>query len=58
MKQHIYEFFANLIIEGSFLFKNLSKKLRPGVKKALKDKGREDLATDSNATNTEQLRSS
>lgn len=51
MKQHIYayEFLANLIIEGSFLFKNLAKKLRPGVKKVLKEKGREDLATDSNA---------
>lgn len=49
MKQHVYEFFANLIIEGSFLFKNLAKKLRPGVKKVLKEKGREDLATDSNA---------
>lgn len=54
MKQHIYEFFANLIIEGSFLFKNLSKKLRPGVKKILKEKGREDLATDSNAAYSEE----
>ena len=24
MKQHIYEFFANLIIEGSFFFKDLA----------------------------------
>lgn len=49
MKQHIYEFFANLIIEGSFFFKDLAKKFKPGVKNALKEKGREDLATDSNA---------
>lgn len=49
MKQHIYEFFANLIIEGSFFFKDLAKKYKFGVKKVLKEKGREDLATDSNA---------
>lgn len=53
MKQHIYEFFANLIIEGSFFFKDLSKKYKLGVKKALKEKGREDLATDSNAKQEE-----
>ena len=54
MKQHIYEFFANLIIEGSFFFKDLAKKYKFGVKKALKEKGREDLATDSNATHSEE----
>lgn len=45
----VHEFFANLIIEGRFLFKNLAKKLKPGVTEVLKEKGREDLATDSNA---------
>ena len=45
----VHEFFANLIIEGGFLFKNLAKKLKPGVTEVLKEKGREDLATDSNA---------
>lgn len=49
MRYIIYEFFANLIIEGIFLFKDLAKKYKPGVKKTLKEKGREDLATDSNA---------
>ena len=52
--KNIYEFFANLIIEGGFFFKDLAKKFKPGVKNALKEKGREDLATDSNATKAEE----
>ena len=46
--KHVYEFFANLIIDGSFSFKDLAKKFKPGVKAALKEKGHEDLATETN----------
>lgn len=45
--KHVYEVFANLIIDGRFSFKDLAKKFKPGVKAALKEKGREDLATES-----------
>lgn len=44
--KHVYELFANLIIDGRFSFKDLAKRLRPGVRTALKEKGREDLATE------------
>ena len=47
--EHVYKFFANLIREGSFFFKDLAKRYKLGVKKVLKENGREDLATDSNA---------
>lgn len=45
--KHVYEFFANLIIDGRFSFKDLAKKFKPGVRAALKEKGREDLAIES-----------
>lgn len=46
---HVFEMIANLIIKGLYSFSKVVEKLRPGVSKKLKEKGREDLATDSNA---------
>lgn len=46
----IYQMFADAIVAGNYLFKDLCKRLRKGVAEALKRMGREDLATDSNAT--------
>ena len=47
--EHIFEIIANLIIKGAYEFKKVIEKLRPGVTRKLKEKGREDLATDSEA---------
>ena len=44
-----YQMFADAIVAGTYLFKDLCKRLRKGVAEALKRMGREDLATDSNA---------
>lgn len=52
--EHIFEVFANLIIEGKYLFKNVIQRLRDGVTRKLKEKGREDLATDSDAKQKEE----
>lgn len=47
--EHVFELIANLIIDGVYSFKKVVAKLRDGVAKKLKEKGREDLATDSDA---------
>lgn len=47
--EHIFEVIANLIIDGVYSFKKVIAKLRPGVARKLREKGREDLATDSDA---------
>lgn len=47
--EHLIEIITDLIIKGAWTFKKVANKLRPGVKKKLKEKGREDLATDRNA---------
>lgn len=52
--EHIFEIIANLIINGAYEFKKVIEKLRPGVTRKLKEKGREDLATDSNAKGKEK----
>lgn len=46
----IYQMFAEAIVSGIYHFKDVCKRLRKGVAAALKATGREDLATDSNAT--------
>ena len=46
----IYQMFAEAIVAGTYHFKDLCKRLRKGVTAALKAMGREDLATDSNAS--------
>lgn len=40
---------AEMIIAGRMLFADIAKRLRPRVTEELKKRGREDLATDSNA---------
>lgn len=47
--EHIFEMIADLIIAGKYLFSKVAKKLKAGVAGKLKEKGREDLATDSDA---------
>lgn len=47
--EHLFEVIANLIIDGVYSFKKVIAKLRPGVSRKLREKGREDLATDSDA---------
>lgn len=47
--EHIFELFASMIIEGTWTFKKVVKKLKKGVARKLKELGREDLATDSDA---------
>lgn len=47
--EHLIELITNLIISGKYAFKKVVVKLRPDVAKRLKEKGHEDLATDSNA---------
>ena len=44
---HLFEVIANLIIDGLYKFSQVVAKLKAGVAKKLKEKGREDLATDS-----------
>ena len=51
--EHLFEVIANLIIDGVYSFKKVVKKLQEGVRKKLKEKGREDLATDSDAKKKE-----
>lgn len=46
----IYKGYAELIVAGLMTFAELAKRLRKGVAAVLKAMGREDLATDSNAT--------
>lgn len=46
---HFFEVIANLIIDGLYTFKQVIAKFKAGVAKKLKEKSREDLATDSNA---------
>ena len=50
---HLFEVIANLIIDGLYTFKQVLAKFKTGVAKKLKEKGREDLATDSNAKKKE-----
>ena len=50
---HLFEVIANLIIDGLYKFSQVVAKLKVGVARKLKEKGREDLATDSNATKKE-----
>ena len=40
---------AEMIIAGQMFFADIAKRLRPRVTEELKKRGREDLATDSNA---------
>lgn len=47
--EHLFEMIANLIIEGAYTFSQVVKRLKAGVARKLKEKGREDLATDSDA---------
>ncbi len=50
---HLFEVIANLIIDGLYTFKQVLAKFKAGVAKKLKEKGREDLATDSDAKKKE-----
>mgnify|MGYP000843587903 CR=1 FL=1 len=45
----IHRMLAELIIAGRMAFADIAKRLKAGVAAALREKGREDLATDSNA---------
>lgn len=47
--EKIYEMFAEAIINGTYFFRDLCKRLRKGVTAALEKKGHKDLATDNNA---------
>ena len=47
--EHLFEVIANLIIDGVYSFKKVVTRLRDGGARKLKEKGREDLATDSDA---------
>lgn len=40
---------AEMIVAGRMFFADIAKRLRPRVTEELKKRGREDLATDSNA---------
>lgn len=46
----IHKMIAELIIAGKMTFDEIAKRFKAGVAAALKAMGREDLATDSNAT--------
>ena len=46
----VYKNYAELIVAGLMTFAELAKRLRKGVAAVLKAMGREDLATDSNAS--------
>lgn len=50
---HLFEVIANLIIDGVYKFSQVIVRLKAGVAKKLKEKGREDLATDSDAKKKE-----
>lgn len=45
----IHRMLAELIVAGRMAFADIAKRLKAGVAAALREKGREDLATDSNA---------
>lgn len=45
----IHRMLAELIIVGRMTFSRVARKLKDGVAAALREMGREDLATDSNA---------
>lgn len=45
--EHLFEVIANLIIDRVYKFSKVVSKLRDGVARKLKEKGHEDLATDS-----------
>ena len=47
--EHLFKIIANLIIDGVYKFSQVVSKLRDGVARKLKEKGHEDLATDSDA---------
>lgn len=51
--EHLFLMIANLIKDGFYSFSKVVTKLRPGVARKLKEMGREDLATDSDATKEE-----
>lgn len=51
--EHICNIIVRLIIEGSYTFKKVAKKFKAKVRKKLKEKGREDLATESEAIKKE-----
>lgn len=51
--EHFFEVIANAIIDGLYTFKQVIAKFRTGVARKLKEKGREDLATDSDAKKKE-----
>jgi hypothetical protein len=52
--EKIYEMFAEAIINGTYFFRDLCKRLRKGVAAALEKRGRKDLATDNNARPKEE----
>ena len=45
---------AEMIIAGRMFFADIAKRLRPRVTEELKKRGREDLATDSNARSKDE----
>ena len=45
----IHRMLAELIVAGKMVFADIAKRLKAGVAAALREMGREDLATDSNA---------
>lgn len=45
----IHRMLAEVIIAGRMTFSRIARKLKDGVAAALREMGREDLATDSNA---------
>lgn len=51
--EHFFEVIANAIIDGLYTFKQVIAKFKAGVAKKLKEKGREDLATDSDVKKKE-----
>ena len=52
--EHLFEIIANLIIDGAYKFSKVVSRLRDGVARKLKEKGYEDLATDSDAKKEEK----
>ena len=52
--EHLFEIIANLIIDGVYKFSKVVSRFRDGVARKLKEKGREDLATDSDAKKEEK----
>lgn len=50
----IHRMLAELIVAGRMTFSRIARKLKDGVAAALREMGREDLATDSNADREEK----